>query len=413
MTQIKRPESDNFFGALRMLSSDYSRKWTLIFTRRRRARQSKEAMQLFEICCIASLVFFFGSTLLMSAGVHCALRRPSHHTNADIEMLQQLFPIHARNELEQINHPGFQLSDPDRLSVVLDGTTFPDTIQVPRFWDPPAYGGIRQFLGNHGQHLITKEEASTIGSMYQGHETVFVLVASYRDPECRPTVEDIFLRAKHPERIRVAIIDQRSPGDEDPTCGKPAQTCGENPRQAFCRYSHLIDYLEYEAQLMVGPTFARHLGNRMYRGEYFTMQVDSHVRFVADWDEDIIDQWKSIGNEMAVLSTYLNDIKNSIDPETHQSVRESRSIMCHAEFEWKGDSKEHIKYNIQPTNKPRIKSSPMLHPFWAAGFSFARGHFAIQVRYDPHLPFGTFWDKNSVHRHLSQHSLFPSISLSR
>ena len=28
----------------------------------------------------------------------------------------------------------------------------------------------------------------------------------------------------------------------------------------------------------------------------------------------------------------------------------------------------------------------MLHPFWAAGFSFARGHFVIQVPYDQHLP---------------------------
>jgi [Skp1-protein]-hydroxyproline N-acetylglucosaminyltransferase len=121
-------------------------------------------------------------------------------------------------------------------------------------------------------------------------------------------------------------------------------------------------------------------------GEYFSLQVDSHVRFVADWDEDIIDQWKSTGNEMAVLSTYLSDIANSIDPITHQSLRESRSIMCNAEFEWKGDSKEHIKYSIQPTNKPRIQSSPMLHPFWAAGFSFARGHLVLTVPYDPILP---------------------------
>lgn len=116
------------------------------------------------------------------------------------------------------------------------------------------------------------------------------------------------------------------------------------------------------------------------------MQVDSHVRFVANWDVDIIDQWKSTGNEMAVLSTYLSDIINSIDPKTHESLRQRRSVMCNAEFEWKGDSTEHIKYNIQPTNEPRIQSSPMLHPFWAAGFSFGRGHFVVTVPYDPWLP---------------------------
>jgi len=29
----------------------------------------------------------------------------------------------------------------------------------------------------------------------------------------------------------------------------------------------------------------------------------------------------------------------------------------------------------------------MLHPFWAAGFSFSRGHFLVNVPYDPYLPF--------------------------
>ena len=116
------------------------------------------------------------------------------------------------------------------------------------------------------------------------------------------------------------------------------------------------------------------------------MQVDSHVRFVANWDKDIINQWRSTGNEMAVISTYLSDIANSIDQKTHKSMRETRSVLCNVEFEWKGDSKEHLKYNIQPTNKPHIHSSPMLHPFWAAGFSFGRGHFVVMVPYDPLLP---------------------------
>lgn len=116
------------------------------------------------------------------------------------------------------------------------------------------------------------------------------------------------------------------------------------------------------------------------------MQVDSHVRFVANWDEDIIDQWTSTGNEMAVISTYLSDIVNSIDEVTHKSLREARSIMCRAEYEWKKDSREHIRFTVQPTNKPQIQTSPMLHPFWAAGFSFARGHFVVQVPYDQYLP---------------------------
>lgn len=194
--------------------------------------------------------------------------RSSHHTNPEIQKLQQKFPIHVNGDMERIQHPGFQLADQTRLAAVLSGVDVSKDINVPKFWDPPAYGGVREFLGNSGEYLVTKEEASAIGSKYSGKETIFVAVVSYRDPECRATVEDIFQRAKYPERIRVAVVDQRTPGDEDPVCGPPVEPCDEGPEQVFCKYTHLIDYLEYEAQLMVGPTFARHLGYRMYRGKF-------------------------------------------------------------------------------------------------------------------------------------------------
>mmetsp|Transcript_13313 Transcript_13313/g.15148 ORF Transcript_13313/g.15148 Transcript_13313/m.15148 type:complete len:177 (+) Transcript_13313:184-714(+) len=145
---------------------------------------------------------------------------------------------------------------------------------------------------------------------------------------------------------------------------------------------------------MVGPVFARHLANRMYRGEYFAMQVDSHVRFVANWDEDLIQQWISTGNEMAVISTYMTDIgAHNIHPKTHEAVRFVRSIMCDFKYEWNPGPKAHIKFNTQPSNISNVKDSPMLHPFWAAGFSSSQGHFLVSVPYDHYLPF-VFWGRN-------------------
>lgn len=118
------------------------------------------------------------------------------------------------------------------------------------------------------------------------------------------------------------------------------------------------------------------------------MQVDSHVQFVADWDTDIIEQWKSTGNEKSVISTYLNNLSaSSLDPLTHAANQDHRSMMCKSNIGWKGTANEHIKFSIQPSSKPRFKDTPMLQPFWAAGFSFARGHFLVQVPYDPFLPF--------------------------
>jgi hypothetical protein len=73
----------------------------------------------------------------------------------------------------------------------------------------------------------------------------------------------------------------------------------------------------------------------------------------------------------------MTDIgKHNIDPETHVSLVAQRSMMCDFEYEWTG-SMTHIKFNKQPQNIPKVKDSPMLHPFWAAGFSFGRGHFLV------------------------------------
>jgi hypothetical protein len=260
-------------------------------------------------------------------------------------------------------------------------------IRVPKFWRPVAYGpeGVREFLGEHGKRLITPEEAKQVGSFYNDLETIYISVASYRDPECQPTVEDIFLRADHPERLRVAIIDQRAPDDPVPPCDKPTKPCEEDPEQMLCKYAHLIDAFPIDAPLSVGPVFARHLANRMYRGEYFAMQVDSHVRFIEHWDSNVIGQWESARNEMGVLSVYLSDITNSIDPITHANKHPNRPIMCKTDYEGGGKMK-HLRHGQQPEGIPGIHGEPTLHPFWAAGFSFARGHFVVQVPYDQYQP---------------------------
>ena len=312
----------------------------------------------------------------------------------DIETLQHTFPIHARHDLEEIDHPGVFMADKHDFEKVWN--EHPDLprdakILVPKFWRPVAYGpgGVREFLGEHGKLLITPGEAKQIGSFAGENsdlETIYISVASYRDPECQPTVEDMFLRAEHPERLRIAVIDQRAKGDVVEPCDKPTKPCDEDPEQALCKYAHLIDALQIDAPLSVGPVFARHLANRMYRGEYFAMQVDSHVRFVQHWDTDIISQWRSAKNEMAVLSVYLSDITNSITTDgQYRNNHPNRPIMCKTDYEGNGKMK-HLRHGQQPEGIPGIHGEPTLHPFWAAGFSFARGHFVVQVPYDQYQP---------------------------
>jgi hypothetical protein len=193
----------------------------------------------------------------------------------------------STNEMESIVHPGYFLADKERMNGLFNGTFEVENITVPKFWDPvdtfgEFEGGVREFLGSRGKYLITPSEASAVGSFYNDKRTIFLAIASYRDPECLPTVESVFARAKHPERLRIAIIDQRKEGEDDPSCRPPSESlCRTSPDSVLCEHIAQINYLEYPSTLMVGPVFARHLANRMYRGEFFAMQVDSHVRFVA------------------------------------------------------------------------------------------------------------------------------------
>ena len=52
-----------------------------------------------------------------------------------------------------------------------------------------------------------------------------------------------------------------------------------------------------------GPTFARHVGSRLYRGESFALQVDAHITFVPGWDVKFVEMWSATRNEYAILTT--------------------------------------------------------------------------------------------------------------
>lgn len=114
------------------------------------------------------------------------------------------------------------------------------------------------------------------------------------------------------------------------------------------------------------------------------MQMDAHCLFVRHWDTLIINQWKSTNNEMAVLSSYLTDLQGSLDANG-DSTRDTRPIMCNSDFEGAMPAR-YLRHLAQPEATPAIKDMPQMQPFWAAGFSFSRGHFKYRVPYDGYQP---------------------------
>ncbi len=262
------------------------------------------------------------------------------------------------------------------------------TLKVPKVWNPT----LRQQLGQNGTRLITPEEAQLVGTHVtvdgQQLPTIYVGIASYRDFRCVQTLENLFERAKYPQRLFVGIVDQIDSSGEDIPCQLDCTTVGIS--EEICK--HQIRYYKLEASLSMGPTLARHLTQRMYKGEYFVLQTDAHMEFLKDWDFHIVKQWQSTQNEMAILTTYVSNAdEDHIDKMTGEAKAKIRPFMCDSIYDedyYDDDrnNKGHMKHDQEPEEEALIHGTPMLEPFWAAGFSFARGHFIIQVPYDYYLP---------------------------
>ena len=146
-------------------------------------------------------------------------------------------------------------------------------MKVPRFWYPKD-----------------GDDWNKVGRKINDKETIYLMIASYRDFQCRETIASAFNKATYPERLFVGAVDQVIPGDIG--CLDLDIPCSQDPTQTLCKYSSQISVYKMDASYATGPVTARHIGDRMYRGEHYTMQMDAHCLFANHWDVDIINQWK-------------------------------------------------------------------------------------------------------------------------
>ena len=114
--------------------------------------------------------------------------------SAIVRVPEAKWPVTIRDEPENfeiIVHPG-------------DGKT---EMSVPKFWSDP--------LMTPTGPLMSRETAVQVGSTTDGDRdnvnsrTIFVAIASYRDFQCKDTLDSIFTRAKYPNRVRVGTSIHR------------------------------------------------------------------------------------------------------------------------------------------------------------------------------------------------------------
>ena len=198
--------------------------------------------------------------------------------------------------------------------------------------------------------------------------TIFVSIRSYRDPELIPTLQDCFDKARWPHDLRVGLCWQHDAADS---------------LGAFADDSRLrvIDVPYIESR---GAGWARSQSASRYEGENFVLQLDSHHRFIKDWDATLIDMMGQVPSRKPILTTY----PPAYSPD--------------GEFEERPTTIEFVAFTAQgpltTIQKPIADfaglDAPIPSRFFAGGFSFSIGRFLEDVPPDPQLYFGG--EENSV-----------------
>jgi hypothetical protein len=192
---------------------------------------------------------------------------------------------------------------------------------------------------------------------------IFVQIAAYRDPELLPTLRDCVAKASRPDHVRFGICWQR---DDDETLGE----FDGDPR---------VQVLPVPWRESQGVCWARHQVQRMYDGEEFTLQLDSHHRFVEGWDDALIDMLNQTGRPKPILTAYAP----SFDP-----FDDSKFVHEPWELSFDRFTPEGVVF-FRPRVIPewRTLERPVPGRFLSAHFLFTIGAFCREVPYDPNYYF--------------------------
>jgi hypothetical protein len=205
----------------------------------------------------------------------------------------------------------------------------------------------------------------------QEKSLIFVQIAAYRDAELRPTIRDILAKSARPDMLRFGICRQYSPAD------------GFDKLDEY-RKDERFRILDIPYPASKGVCWARGLTQQLYRGEEFTLQIDSHMRFARNWDEKMIRMHVFLqqqGYPKPLLTGYVPPY----DPGGKRVLSENDPP---------------LQMIPDPCAVGKLPSfTSMVIPYWeqlicpvparyfAAGFCFTLGRFCREVPYDPGIYF--------------------------
>jgi hypothetical protein len=199
---------------------------------------------------------------------------------------------------------------------------------------------------------------------------IFVQIASYRDPQLIPTIENMLENAKRPKNLRIGVARQFHPDDKFDDLSK-----FENDSRF-----RILNIPHEEAE---GVCWARNLVQQLYQDEEYTLQIDSHMRFAPNWDDEMIKMVKQLqkkGYKKPLLTGYVS----SFDPDNDPQGR--------VQEPWRMAFDRFIPEGavfFLPETIPgwRDMKEPVPARFYSAHYAFTLGQFTKEVQHNPEYYF--------------------------
>lgn len=193
--------------------------------------------------------------------------------------------------------------------------------------------------------------------------TIFIQIASYRDPQLKNTLRDCIDNAKYPKNLKFCIAHQYDETED---------------LSEFEKDKRFI-FIKIPYQDSKGACWARNQIQQKYNNEKYTLQLDSHHRFVKDWDDKcikMIEQLQKKGFKKPLLTGYISSFNPDNDPE--ERIQEP----------WKMDfdrfTPEGVVFFLPATiDNHKELNEPVPSRFYSAHFCFTLGKFCKEVPHDP------------------------------
>ena len=196
-------------------------------------------------------------------------------------------------------------------------------------------------------------------------ELIFIQIASYRDPELIPTIQDCIKNSDYPDRLYFGICWQHSKEDV------------WDDLSMYQSNSH-FRIMDVHWKDSKGLGWARQQTQTLYQGETYTMQIDSHHRFIPHWDTELIYMMSQVDSPKPILTTYgapYSPGEPLINPGAYMMVGKKFSPYGTILF--------------YPELIPNIScySKPIPARFVSGHFFFTIGQHCLDYKYDPDIYF--------------------------